>query len=397
MYDDSEQEGVIFFLKSRVYVLQYIPLAHQRQAAFVTVALAGMPPVEGSVLTGGLDIGLIRQSTGEADVQELILSGTERSLIAAVNGWPDMLAPWKHEAREAIQRAKQRRPDKPLTVGRWTLPWHRRTIVMGILNVTPDSFSDGGAYEAVDAAVTRARELVAAGADIIDVGGESTRPAGVYGEGAHEVSAEEEKERVLPVISRLASEVDAPISVDTYKADVAEAAIVSGAHIVNDVWGLKRDPRMAAVAARYDAPVIMMHNRERIDYDGPLMREIIDDLRQSIALARAAGVREERMILDPGIGFAKTYDHSLEVMHHLEQIVYMGYPVLLGTSRKSLIGNTLDLPVDQRVEGTAATVSYGIQKGCHIIRVHDVQEMVRVCRMTDALVDPETEGRVTYG
>lgn len=384
-------------MKPHVYVLQYIPSAQQREAALVAVALAGMPSVEERVLTGGMNLDLMRQSTGKGDAQEWILSGTERTLMAAVNGWPEVLAPWKHEVREAIQRAKRKRPDKPLAVGRWTLPWHRRTIVMGILNVTPDSFSDGGAYEAVDAAVARARELVAAGADIIDVGGESTRPAGVYGEGAHEVSAEEEKQRVLPVISRLASEVDVPISIDTYKADVAEAAILSGAHIVNDVWGLKRDHRMATVVARYDVPVVMMHNREKIDYEGPLMREIIDDLWHCVALARAAGVREERMILDPGIGFAKTYAHNLKVMQHLEQIVYMGYPVLLGTSRKSLIGNTLDLPVDQRVEGTAATVSYGIQKGCHIVRVHDVQEMVRVCRMTDALTDSQTEGQVTHG
>ncbi|WP_459864614.1 dihydropteroate synthase [Calditerricola yamamurae] len=260
-----------------------------------------------------------------------------------------------------------------------TLVFGERTLVMGILNVTPDSFSDGGRYNRLDAAVRRAVEMVEEGADMIDIGGESTRP------GAVPLSLEEELERVIPVVERVAREVDVPISVDTYKAEVARQALEAGAHLINDVWGLKADPDMARVAAEYGAPVILMHNRHDRHYRN-LMADIVADLRESIALARAAGIPDERIILDPGIGFAKTYEQNLEVMRHLDAIVALGYPVLLGTSRKSLIGLTLDLPVDERVEGTIATVVLGIAQGVDIVRVHDVKANVRACRMADAIV-----------
>ncbi|WP_243643822.1 dihydropteroate synthase [Tepidibacillus fermentans] len=254
-----------------------------------------------------------------------------------------------------------------------------KTLIIGILNVTPDSFSDGGKFNDLEQAVIHAKEMVENGADIIDVGGESTRP------GHQEVSLEEELSRVIPIIQRLVKEIDVPISVDTYKAEVAKQAIEAGAHIINDVWGFKKDPNMAQVAAKLNVPVILMHNRFDLNYQS-LMDDIIRDLYQSIDLALEAGVNEENIILDPGIGFAKTYEQNLIVMNRLEEIVSLGYPVLLGTSRKSIVGNTLNLPVDDRVEGTAATIALGIAKGCQIVRVHDVKEMSRVAKMMDAMV-----------
>ncbi|MFT9486489.1 MAG: dihydropteroate synthase [Tepidibacillus sp.] len=266
----------------------------------------------------------------------------------------------------------------------------RHTLVMGILNVTPDSFSDGGKYNQLAIALEHAKKMIADGADIIDVGGESTRP------GHQEISVEEELERVIPVIRALAKEIKVPISVDTYKAEVAQQAIEAGAHIINDVWGFKKDPNMAKVVAEYQVPVILMHNRMNMEYDS-LMDDIIADLRESIQIAITAGVKADQIILDPGIGFAKTYQDNLQVMNRLDEIVALGYPVLLGTSRKSIIGNTLHLPVDERLEGTAATVAMGIVKGCKIMRVHDVKEMKRICKMMDAMIYMEGNSRWRNG
>ncbi|MBA4542424.1 MULTISPECIES: dihydropteroate synthase [Thermoactinomyces] len=266
-----------------------------------------------------------------------------------------------------------------IEAGPYQLSYHNRTLVMGILNVTPDSFSDGGKYDRIDRAVRHARQLAQDGADIIDIGGESTRP------GAEPVSLEEELERVLPVIEVLTKEIDLPLSVDTYKAEVARQAIRAGAHIINDVWGAKKDPEMAHVAAELDVPLILMHNRREARYHS-LVEEVCGDLLESVRLAKEAGVKDHNIILDPGIGFAKNYEENLIVMRNLHRIVQLGYPVLLGTSRKSMIGRTLGLPPQERMEGTAATVAFGITKGCQIVRVHDVKQMVRVCRMMDALV-----------
>ncbi|TJY38545.1 dihydropteroate synthase [Cohnella pontilimi] len=250
---------------------------------------------------------------------------------------------------------------------------------MGILNVTPDSFSDGGRYEAVEAAVEKAREMAAEGADILDIGGESTRP------GHEAVSTEEELMRILPVIHAVREAVKLPISLDTYKAETARQAMEAGAHILNDIWGFKQDPGMAAVAADYGCPVILMHNREQRDY-ADFVPDVLGDLKASVARARAAGVAEENIWLDPGIGFAKDYDENVELMGQLDRIVRLGYPVLLGTSRKTFIRRTLDVTVDDALEGTAATVSLGIAQGCQIVRVHDVKQMKRVAAMTDAIV-----------
>lgn len=286
-----------------------------------------------------------------------------------------------------------------LNVGRISFEWGRRTYLMGILNLTPDSFSGDGLQAApanlAQAALEQARRFAAAGADILDLGGESTRP------GAQPVSLDEEMERVIPAIRRVAAELDVLISVDTYKAAVAEAALHAGAHIVNDVWGFKVDPELAGVAARWQAPVILMHNRsswanaqikERLGgrYIGVPYENLIEDIRgellESVAIARQAGIPDERIILDPGIGFGKTVEQNLELLDRLAEIRLLGYPVLLGPSRKSFIGYTLDLPPDQRLEGTAAAVAIGIARGADIVRVHDLPFMARLARMADAIV-----------
>ena len=260
------------------------------------------------------------------------------------------------------------------------LPIGQRTVIMGILNITPDSFSDGGRFFDIDTAVRHALEMVEQGADIIDIGGESTRPSAVP------VTLEEELERVMPVLKRLVQETDVPISVDTYKSGVAGQAVKEGAHIINDVWGLKADPALANVVAGYDdVPLILMHNQKGTQYNS-MMDDLLDSLKASTETALAAGVSEENIVLDPGIGFGKDTGQNLEVLRRLWELKTLGYPILLGTSRKSMIGNTLDLPVTERVEGTAATVTYGITQGADIVRVHDIKEMVRVVKMTDAIV-----------
>jgi dihydropteroate synthase len=282
--------------------------------------------------------------------------------------------------------------------------WGTRTYLMGILNVTPDSFSGDGLIQEdeawteerlVSGSLEQARGFLAAGVDILDVGGESTRP------GALPVDAEQEMRRVLPVIRALVSEFSAVVSVDTYRAVVAEAALQAGAGLVNDVWSLKADPDLAAVAARANAPVILMHNRsswaqaeikERLGgrYVGVPYEDLLEDVKrellESVEIAHRAGIPDERIILDPGIGFGKTVEQNLELLNRLDEIRSLGYPVLIGPSRKSFIGYTLDLPPGQRLEGTAAAVSVGIVRGADIIRVHDVAFMQRVARMTDAIV-----------
>lgn len=282
---------------------------------------------------------------------------------------------------------------------------------MGILNITPDSFSGDGLLppnspgehrpgsknegEGLSAIVARAYQMVSDGADILDVGGESTRP------GSQPVSVEQELARVLPVVQALLAELDVLISVDTYKAQVADVCLKAGAHIVNDVWGLKADPDLAGVVARHRAPVILMHNRsswvhaevkERlggryvgIPYDD-LIADIQQELLESVEIARAAGIFDEKIILDPGIGFGKTVEQNLELIRRLGEICLLGFPVLLGPSRKSFIGYTLDLPPEQRIEGTIAACVMGVERGANIVRVHDVGPVTRAVRMTEAMI-----------
>lgn len=276
--------------------------------------------------------------------------------------------------------------------------WGKRTYVMGILNVTPDSFSGDGILQRDDeiaAAVAQAQQFAADGADIIDIGGESTRP------GSTPVTEAEELARVIPVIEAVRKAMSLPISVDTYRASVAEAALAAGANWINDVWGLRMDPRLAQVAAQAHCPVVLMHNRSKpkdvaqeerlggryvgVAYDD-LIADIKRELGESIELARQAGVKEEHIILDPGVGFGKTVTQNLQIVNQLDQFKTMGYPILLGTSRKSFIGYTLDLPPEGRLEGTAATVAIGIARGADIVRVHDVKPIVRLAKMTDAII-----------
>ncbi len=256
----------------------------------------------------------------------------------------------------------------------------KHTYIMGILNVTPDSFSDGGKWNRLDAALSHVEEMIRDGADIIDVGGESTRPG--YGT---ILPDEEEIARVVPVIEAVGERFDVPISVDTYKSGVAEAALRAGAVLVNDIWGCKYDENMARVIAETGAACCLMHNRKEPVYENYL-EEVKTDLLRSAELARAAGVAEDKIILDPGMGFGKTYEHNLILMNRLEILDELGYPVLLGTSRKSMIGLTLDLPATDRVEGTLVTTVMGVMKGCAFVRVHDVKENARAIKMTEAIL-----------
>jgi dihydropteroate synthase len=287
-----------------------------------------------------------------------------------------------------------------LQIGNHSFEWGSRTYVMGILNVTPDSFSGDGLItsnvDRVEQSLRQAGYFLRHQADILDVGGESTRP------GSQAVSAEEELERVIPVITAIAKEFpEAIISIDTYKARVAEEAFKAGAHILNDIWALRADPELASVAKKFNAPVILMHNRsnpvsvevrEQLGnaYIGSEYDDLIEDVKRellvSVELAKKAGIEERHIILDPGIGFGKKREHNLELINRLDEVRALGYPVLLGPSRKSFIGFTLDLPADDRVEGTAAAIAVGITRGADIIRVHDVKEMVRVAKMTDVIV-----------
>jgi len=255
-----------------------------------------------------------------------------------------------------------------------------RTYIMGILNFTPDSFSDGGIFNDIDVAIEHVKKMIDDGVDIIDVGGESTRP------GYTLISDEEEISRVVPIIKAIKENFDIPISIDTYKAKVAEKALEAGADLINDIWGFKKEKDMAKVAAKYNVPCCLMHNRDNENYKN-LMEDILDDLSESIKIAKDAGVKDENIILDPGIGFAKSHEQNLETMNKLERLKELGYPVLLGTSRKRMIGFTLDLPVEERVEGTVATTVIGIMKdACDFVRVHDVLENARAAKMTDAIV-----------
>ncbi|SFR09093.1 dihydropteroate synthase [Desulfoscipio geothermicus] len=338
--------------------------------------------IKQEMLSKGGDAAVAR-GTVDASVEktDVLMMGTEkqyRAVIKKLRMQPFGLAALADRLEEALNNLAGRKPrelacrDKKLVLG-------ERTLVMGILNVTPDSFSDGGRFYDVESAVAQARRMEAEGADIIDLGGESTRP------GHTPVGPEEELNRVLPVLKALVQEISLPISVDTTKALVARRALEAGAHIINDQWALRADPEMSSVVAEFGVPLVIMHNQQGTEYRD-LMGDMICYFRESIEMAERAGIARENIIIDPGIGFGKTVEQNLEALRRLRELDCLGLPVLLGTSRKSVIGKTLDLPPDQRVEGTGATVSIGIAGGADIVRVHDVKEMVRVARMTDAIV-----------
>ena len=271
-------------------------------------------------------------------------------------------------------------------IGQAEFRWGERTYVMGICNLSPDSFSGDGLGNDIEATVAQAQRMVAEGADIIDVGGESTRP-GKEPQSIEDIDAE--LRLVIPAIERLAAEIKAPISIDTYKHGVATRALDAGAALINDIWALRRDPRLAPLAAERGVPIIMMSNQR----DAPandIMPAIIADLKRAIQQATGAGVLEYNIIVDPGIGFGKSLEQNLEIVRRLAELKTLGKPILLGSSRKSMIGQVLDLPADQRLEGTAATVAIGVANGADIVRVHDVKQMVRVCRMSDAIIRRRT-------
>ena len=354
---------------------------------------------------------------GEAALGESVYFGGERRtgllLMGTRRHYRRLLAKLRIQPLQSLQRLGKEIEEAlrcyegvergSVTMAKREFRWGERTYVMGVINVTPDSFSgDGilkdesaGGESAVAAAVALGLRQVEQGADILDVGGESTRP------GSSPVPLEEELRRVLPVVRRLAQETDVPISIDTYKAAVAEPALDAGAHLINDVWALQADPDMAALAADRGVPVILMHNRSRpkeakveahlggrylgVEYQD-LMADVVRELRQSVDAALKAGIAGENIIVDPGIGFGKTVEQNLYLLNHLDELRVLGCPILLGTSRKSFTGYTLNLPPEERMEGTAATVALGIARGADIVRVHDVLEMTRVARMSDAVV-----------
>lgn len=273
-----------------------------------------------------------------------------------------------------------------MKIGNREFDTKNETYIMGILNVTPDSFSDGGKWNHLDAALLHTEDMIADGADIIDVGGESTRPGHI------QISDEEEAGRVAPMIEAIRSRFDIPISVDTYKSAVAECAFQAGADLINDIWGFKYDPKMAALAAKYQVACCLMHNKNEAVYDN-FFEDMLRETAECAALARQAGIPDDKIMLDPGVGFGKTYEMNLETIHYLERFHELGYPILLGTSRKSVVGLTLDLPADQRVEGTLVTTVMAVEKGCAFVRVHDVKENKRAILMTQAILRHHKPGQ----
>ncbi|BBB93203.1 MAG TPA: dihydropteroate synthase [Methylomusa anaerophila] len=332
---------------------------------------------EASITRGAADFTL--------EYTDVLLSGTikqYRQAISQLKMQPWGLAKLAAEI-ETVILATEEFPYREFSWEKCKLaiePGH--TLVMGILNITPDSFSDGGRYFSIDAALRHAEQMIEEGADILDIGAESTRPYG-----SEKVSAAEEMDRLLPVLEKVLDTFSIPVSVDTYKASVAGEALKAGAHIINDVWGLQYDPEMAKIVAQYDVPIVIMHNQNHVEYERDIMSHICEFLRYSIEIGTTAGIEPNRVIIDPGIGFGKKPADNLIVMSRLNELCSLGCPILLGSSRKRFIGETLGLPPDDRMEGTGATVALGISKGANIVRVHDVKAMVRIAKMTDAMIN----------
>lgn len=271
-----------------------------------------------------------------------------------------------------------------MKIGNRIFDTENHCYIMGILNVTPDSFSDGGKWNDLQRAGRHVEDMVREGADIIDIGGESTRPGHV------QITAEEEILRVVPYIEMVKKLTDVPVSIDSYKPQVIEAALAAGADMVNDIWGLKYDRRTAELIAEYDVPCCLMHNRDNANY-GDFMTDMLAELEETLAIAEAAGIKKERIILDPGVGFGKTYEQNLTVIRELNRLCGLGYPILLAASRKSVIGNTLNLSAEHRVEGTVATTVMGVERGASFVRVHDVKENLRAVKMTEAILAAASE------
>lgn len=360
------------------------------KAVFRTLLIEEIPTKDANLLkqtflAKGGEVALTR---GSADMS---VSHTNALVCATLKQYRLAIAqlklqPWGlPELAAALETVLQGQEKFPLRQYQWPdqqlqiLP--NKTLIMGILNVTPDSFSDGGRYTDTEIAVQHAREMVGEGAHILDIGAESTRPYG----GAQPVDAAEELRRLLPVVDALLPLRLAPLSIDTYKAEVAEVVLTRGAHIINDIGGLQKDPEMAAVVAKHQVPLVVMHNEDLIHSSQDILSAMVRFLERSIAIGLAAGIQPECFILDPGLGFGKTPVQNLEIMSRLEELTSLGYPLLLASSRKRFIGEVLNLPVEDRIEGTGATVALGIMKGVQMVRVHDVQPMARVAAMIDSM------------
>lgn len=265
-----------------------------------------------------------------------------------------------------------------MKIGNREINTKNHTYVMGILNITPDSFSDGGKYSQLDKALFRVETMIEEGMDILDIGGESTRP------GYTQLTDDEEIARIMPVVKAVKERFEIPISLDTYKSGVAKAGVLAGVDLINDIWGLRYDSEMSKVIKEGNVSCVLMHNRKEAAYNC-FIQDVIADLKESIEIARRAGISENQIILDPGVGFAKTYEQNLEIINKVDLLTNLGYPTLLATSRKSVIGLTLDLPSSERLEGTLATTVLAVMRGCSFVRVHDIKENVRVVKMTEAI------------
>jgi len=361
------------------------PKAVSRAIKIESVSVKAANLLKQTFLAKGGEVAVSRDTASfTAEKTDVLILATLKQYQQALSqlrhqpwGLPDLaeaiLRVLSHQSQPIVRNYQRRQPSFQITSG--------KTLVMGILNITPDSFSDGGKYSNIEQAIRHAEAMVAEGADIIDIGAESTRPYG-----SKKISDEEELDRLLPLLSKMLAILPVPVSIDTYKAVVAEEALKLGVHIINDIWGLQYDADMASVVARYDVPVVIMHNQIGTEYNRDIMACINDFLQNSIQIGLAAGITADNFIIDPGIGFGKTPQQNLAVLARLEELRGLGCPILLGTSRKRFIGEALNLPVEDRVEGTAATVALGITKGVNIVRVHDVKAISRIARMTDVLL-----------
>jgi dihydropteroate synthase len=357
------------------------------KALFLTVVVDNVASyaaniIKQEMLSAGGDVAVNRGVANcSIEKSSILIMGTLKQyqrLIYKLNMQPSSLKDISNELSNiifSVQNGKQ----EVFDCGKYHLPIGEKTYIMGILNITPDSFSDGGKYNSIESSINKVKEMISLGVDILDIGGESTRP------GYTPVDPFEEINRVVPVIEIISKEFDIPISVDTSKAIVAQKALEAGACIINDIWGLQRDENIASVISKYSAGAVLMHNSDTTEYSD-IFTDIGAFLKKSIKIAQNAGIRKNCLMIDPGIGFGKTTEQNLEVMRRLKELSYLGYPVLIGTSRKSMIGKVLELPVEDRLEGTAATVALGIANGVDVVRVHDVGQMIRVARMTDAMV-----------
>lgn len=320
-----------------------------------------------------------------AEYTDVLLSGSlkhYKQCISTLKAQPWGLKKLAEEL-ETIITVTEKFPYRTYTLGKYKLAiTPEKTLVMGILNFTPDSFSDGGKFNDLDKALKHAEQMIKDGADIIDIGAESTRPYG-----SEKITDAEELDRLMPVLEKVLANFSIPVSIDTYKSTVAREALKAGAHIINDIWGLQIDPEMAKVVAEYDVPVIIMHNQDGTEYQREIIAQMLEFLRNSIKIGQAAGINLDNFIIDPGIGFGKKPEDNLVIMSRLEELQSLGCPILLGTSRKRFIGEVLDAPPQDRVEGTGATVALGIAKGANIVRVHDVKAIARIARMTDAMLN----------